>query len=341
MVSWENYSDLFYTLRDGWRIPGSTEAIVRGPSYEGNARWRQSVSYLPALVESRGDSERLFPAANYVNFFGMDTGLPIKDDNGNYDKDSGFDPAHPWKGRDPRFYYNFIYDGAQVVIGDLTARNEKNRFARLFTGGDYRVPAGNASPNETGYLLKKYIPEGCNGTDMVGEAYADALTIMVSWLRLADVYLMYAEAAAQAYGGANGKDPSINLTAVGAINIIRDRAGVGRVDNKYLGSLDNFMKELRRERAVELAFEGHRFTDLRRWLLLTEKPYTLKTSQEFNRIGAYAELDPTKYDPRNDPNYNPVENEVGGFSEKVLVERKYNEKHYWLPINDDDVYLYK
>ena len=45
------------------------------------------------------------------------------------------------------------------------------------------------------------------------------------------------------------------------------------------------MDEVRRERAVELAFEGHRFNDLRRWLLLDKAPYNIKTSQEFVRAG--------------------------------------------------------
>lgn len=64
------------------------------------------------------------------------------------------------------------------------------------------------------------------------------------------------------------------MNAVTAVNKIRERAGVGDVSNEYLTTLDGFMSELRRERAVELAFEGHRFTDLRRWLLLDKEPYT-------------------------------------------------------------------
>ncbi|MDR0232658.1 MAG: RagB/SusD family nutrient uptake outer membrane protein [Dysgonamonadaceae bacterium] len=348
LVKFQDYSKLFYTYRDNWRMPGSTEAIMRGPSYEPNSQWRQSCSYYPAIIQSGGDPERLFPAANYVNFFGMKNGKPIKKDdsfmdaNGivPYDESSGFDPSKPWKDRDPRFYSNFVFDGVKVIDAALAARNEKNRFARLFTEGDYRVTAGNYSPNETGYCLTKFIPVSSNSFDM-GYDYSNALYIHLNWLRLADIYLMYAEAAAQAYGGANGKDPSIALTAVDAINKIRDRAGVGHVDAKYLSSLNEFMKEVRRERAVELAFEGHRFTDLRRWLLLIEKPYTLKTSQEFNRIGTYAELDPAVYNPANDPSYNPLENQVGNFREKVLIEREYDEKHYWLPIKNDDVYLYE
>jgi hypothetical protein len=348
LVDFRDYNKLFYSFGDGWRIPGDKEAIMRSPSYEGNSRWRQSCSYYPAIIQSNGDPERLFPAANYVNFFGMKNGLPIKQDDSKmnaagivpYDLSSGFDPSQPWKDRDPRFYYNFVFDGTKVINAEL-GRRENLRFARLFSDGEYRSPQGNSSPNETGYCLTKFIPLTQNSFDTGSDDYGNSLCIMLSWLRLADVYLMYAEAAAQAYGGANGKDPSITLTAVGAINKIRDRAGVGHVDAKFLGSLGEFMKEVRRERAVELAFEGHRFTDLRRWLLLAEKPYTVKTSQEFNRIGKYAELDPAKYDPAKDPNYNPLENEVGNFSEKVLFDRKFDEKHYWLPINTGDVYLYK
>ena len=81
-----------------------------------------------------------------------------------------------------------------------------------------------------------------------------------------------------------------------AINTLRKRAGVGPVgggepgDEKgtlcpeYISNSQKFMDEVRRERAVELSFEGFRFNDLQRWLLLTEEPYTIKTSQEFERV---------------------------------------------------------
>lgn len=335
LVDFENYSNLFYTINDNWKTPGSTEAIMRGPNHEVNARWRQSVSYYPMLVQLNGDPERLYPCANYVNFFGMENGLPLED------ADSEFDKTHPWKGRDPRFYYNFVYDGVQVVTGQITpARNESRRFARLYTGGSYRT---GDSPSETGYCLKKFITVEHNSYDKGGDDFADNFSIMLSWLRLADVYLMYAESAAQAYGGANGKfdREGFDLTAVEAINKVRERAGVKPVNSKYTGSLDLFMSELRRERAVELAYEAHRFNDLRRWLLLAEKPYTIKTRQEFQRVGAYATDDVAVYDPLKDPNYNPKENEVSDFREEILLERPYTERHYWLPLKNDDIYLYE
>ena len=321
LVPFTNYSDLFYTYRQNWRIPGSTEAIVRGPSYEGNSRWRQSVSYLPGGGGELGglaDDERLYPAANYVNLFGMENGLPLDDPA------SGFSNTHPWEGRDPRFYYNFVYDGVKVVDAPLSGDNEdKWRYANLYTGGSYRTCG---SPNLTGYCMKKFIMTGCNYFDKISDDYGDNFCIMLSWLRLADVYLMYAEAAAQAYGGAMGKASNTTFTAVDAINKIRARAGVDPVDGKFTGSLDAFMPEVRRERAVELAFEGQRFNDLRRWLLFIEEPYTIKTSQEFDRV---------TFDPAN-----PKESVVAGWKEEILWKREYEPKHYWLPIKDDDVYLY-
>lgn len=68
--------------------------------------------------------------------------------------------------------------------------------------------------------------------------------------------------------------------------MIRERAGVEDVAASYTTDLEKFMGEVRRERAVELAYEGHRFNDLRRWKLLTEYPYNIKTKQLFDRAEA-------------------------------------------------------
>ena len=213
-----------------------------------------------------------------------------------------------------------------MVSGTITnEEDEVWRYANLHTGGNYVNDPRTVS--RTGYLNYKFIPLGANIWDNT-YGYSYATHFHLSWLRLADVYLMYAEAAAQGYGSPSGKSSNFSKNAIDALNTVRERAGVEPISNKYTSSLNSFMDELIRERAVELSFEGHRFNDLRRWLLLTEYPYNIKTRQHFDRA---APLD-TEVDPK--------ENEVRNFREEVIVERNLTNKHYWLPFNTDDVSIY-
>ena len=317
LVDFDHYSSLFYTKEQNWLMPGSTEAIMRSPTFGADSYWRQMNSYQLQVI-AEGDGIILCPAANYVNMFGMQNGLPLDD------PDSGFDKTHPWKGRDPRFYYQFIYDGVKM-INSPKEDNKVYQYANLYEGGNCCDDPRNTS--RTGYFNYKFIPIGANRDDS-DYGYGKATHFHLSWLRLAEVYLLYAEAASAGYGGASGKASTCPLTAEAALNKIRERAGVEKVDADYTASADKFMDEVRRERAVELSFEGHRFCDLRRWKLLTVYPYNVKTMQKFDRA---AELD-TSIDPS--------ENEVRNFREEVIVTRKLEAKHYWLPFRNDDVMLY-
>jgi hypothetical protein len=212
-----------------------------------------------------------------------------------------------------------------MVAGSIPNTSElNNRYANLHTKGSYRDVA---TGSRTGYLNFKFVPRTANKYDQ-GYSYDKSLNIHIPYMRLADIYLMYAEAAAQGYGTPLGQATGYAKTAVDAINVLRNRAGVGTVATKFLASLDAFMGEVRRERAVELSFEGHRFNDLRRWLLLIESPYTLKKSVEFDRATT---LDATK---------DPKENRVLNLKEVLILERKFTAKHYWLPLKNNDANLY-
>ncbi|MFC1224496.1 RagB/SusD family nutrient uptake outer membrane protein [Pedobacter sp. BG31] len=321
LVEFKNYYRNFYTSGQNWDLPGSTEAIFRGPFFSANnSNWGTSKQYTPVVI-SEGDL-KFTPTANYVDYYGMANGLPIQDIT-KADSESGYNPEYPWKGRDPRFYNDIVYDGVKFVQGAMGASDEKNRYANLYTSGSYRdVSTG----SRTGYVLRKFIPITANKYDN-GYSYGNSLHIYVPYMRLADIYLMYAEAALMGYNSPTGKDPGFSKTAVDAINMIRTRAGVANVAAKFLTSVDGFLGEVRRERAVELSFEGHRFNDLRRWLLLIEKPYTLKTSVEFDRSGTFSTTDPTA-------------NRVVNLKEVVILERKFSQKHYWLPLKNADVNMY-
>lgn len=322
LLPFSKYSNNFYTTGQNWQMPGGTEAIFRGPYWSANSsNWGTSKQYQPAPVITDGDVKFL-PTANYVNYYGMANGMPIKDIT-KADPESGYDPEYPWKGRDPRFYNDIIYDGVKVVQGSMPANVVQDRYANLYTDGSYR---NISSGSRTGYLLYKFIPINANKFDL-GYDYGYNLNIHIPWMRLSDIYLMYAESATVAYSSPNGGAANYGKTAVDAINVIRERAGVDPVANKFLTSTDLFMSEVRRERAVELAFESHRFNDLRRWLLLIERPYTFKKSIEFDRVGTFDSADPKN-------------NKVVNIREEVILERNFSEKHYWLPLKNVDVNMY-
>jgi hypothetical protein len=158
-------------------------------------------------------------------------------------------------------------------------------------------------------------------------------------MRLADVYLMYAESIVAATGNPSA-NATTTMTGLQAINAVRDRAGVDPVSGTYSTDAHKFMDEVRRERAVELAFEGHRFNDLRRWLLLDKYPYNIKTSQEFQREEGF------KVVTDKDGNKSIVgagdeKNEkVSGFKEVQILKRNFTDKHYWLPLKKSDTQLY-
>lgn len=329
LLPFNRYYTNFYTFGQNWQIPGGSgddgaEAIFRGPYWDAHgSTYGTAKQYTPGPVIEEGNVV-FTPTANYVNYYGMKNGLPIKN-IAQADPESGYDPQYPWKNRDPRFYNDIAFDGVKLVKGTLPGGvADYYRYANLYTGGSSR---DERVASRTGYLLYKFTPITSNKFDQ-GYAYGQNLNIKVPYMRLADVYLMYAEACTAGFNTATGKDPGYSKTAVDAINIIRDRAGVDHVAAKFLGSADEFMKEVRRERAVELSFEGHRFTDLRRWLMLINLPYTLKTSIEFDRAS-----------PLN-PAVDPKENRVLNIRERTILQRSFTDKHYWLPLKRADVNMY-
>lgn len=315
------YSDMFYTTGQNWLMPGSTEAIFRGPSTDYNgSNWNTTKTFGPkvkGLVEH--DNIIHHPTANYVKNYGMANGLPLDD------PESGFDPEYPFKDRDPRFYHDIIFDGFKYVNSTMPADMEYLRYTGLHTDGTMRNPADGS---RTGYFIQKLVPHTANKYDGAYN-WSFNMHVYLPYMRLGDIYTMYAEACA-AFGGAAGKSSNFAKTAEQALNTLRDRVGAGHVHTKYLSDRAMFINEVRRERAVELAFEGFRFNDLQRWLLLTEYPYNVKTSQEFDRV------ENSNFFKDNDPRNARVAN----YREEVVLTRQFGAKHYWLPLKISDTSMY-
>ena len=301
LLPWDKWNENVYTISNNGRHPGFPEAIFGPPTYESwRSRWSLVNMFIPPPLG--GEAGISSPAANYVNYFGMANGLPL-DAPG-----SGYDISDPWSNRDPRFYKSIVYDGVRMIRG---TGNAAYRFANLYNGGNLRLEN---TASRSGYLVRKFVTDGCNNVDNEW----NNINIVVPYLRLADVYLMYAEAVLHGYGTPQSSHPGY-LTAVSALNKVRARATVPDVDAQFTASKEAFMGELMRERAVELAFEGLRWHDLRRWNVAGEKKYREKTVIDFER----------------GPDGKPI-----NLSERVVVTRVFEQKHKWLPLPNNQVNLY-
>lgn len=341
LLPWEKYHEICWTEGENQRMPGDPEAIFRGPRYDSSAGsvWHQYL--IGRFMYSRSWS--VYPTANYSNFFGMANGLPIYD---TYDvfpafakasAESGYNPERPWDNRDPRFYVNIAFDGNRMSSSSSMAGKE---FANLYSHDPsdphtYRSPGYNNTEglgSTTGLLVVKFNKRP-NGTIIHQYDKANQGCWLLSYMRLGDVYLMYAEAVAIAQNSTSKGNGNFDFSALDAVDKIRKRVdGMAVFHEKYRTDLAAFLKELQRERAVELAFEGHRFNDLRRWLLLDREPYTLKTSIEFDRGEKIVHTPHTE---------SATQYKVLNPREEIILKRNFSKKHYWLPIiPSSQTYLY-
>ncbi|MBR6853226.1 MAG: RagB/SusD family nutrient uptake outer membrane protein [Prevotella sp.] len=334
----EFYSNIFYTVKQGWKMPGICEVIFRGAHPGVNSsNWNCAKIFGPKIA-GLVDHDNIIhhPTGNLIDQYGMANGQPIYlVQNGHYviNPKAEWDPTHPYKGRDPRFYHDIVFDGFHYVLktDNLNSEQKKHEYCSLYTDGAMRSVDNGSS---TGYFIQKLIPHQCNHGDNWYD-YGMALQSYLPYMRLSDVYLMFAEAMAGfATDMKELKQSSTycpSYSAVGAINALRDRVGMEGVQDNFLDTREHFIDEVRRERTVELSFEGFRWNDLQRWLLLTEPPYTIKYSHEFER------MQKADWFKKNDPK----DAEVANFHTKTLIKRPLEAKHYWFPFPEKDVYLYE
>ena len=126
-----------------------------------------------------------------------------------------------------------------------------------FIGGLNGQPQAYATP--TGYYLKKYVTES---VQIAGNGANTCKHVWVTF-RLAEFYLNYAEAMLNLSGDGYKAETGFTMTPKYAIDLVRKRAGLAGIEDGL--SASQFKEKLEKERFVELAFEGHRFFDVRRW----------------------------------------------------------------------------
>lgn len=156
----------------------------------------------------------------------------------------------PYEGLDPRFALTVVKNG-----DEWPTNGAQKKVIETFVGGFNAAPKYGATP--TGYYLKKYV-DGSSVTTANNQ-----VTRRHTWIlfRLAEMYLDFAEAAFHATGSAN--DATYGMSANQAINILRNRSDIQMP--AFAEDGDAWVERYERERLVELAFENHRFWDVRRW----------------------------------------------------------------------------
>lgn len=182
---------------------------------------------------------RTNPTQELVDAFPANTGVPITDPA------SGYNSNSPYANRDPRLAMTILYNGARWLNTEL----------QTFEGGQNR-PGGAEPGTKTSYYMRKFMGNFENATQYSNTSH--------DWiiLRYTEVLLNFAEAENE-YSG-----PTAAVYQV--LKDLRARAGITPGDNGMYGlrenmSADEMRNVIRNERRIELAFEEHRFWDIRRW----------------------------------------------------------------------------
>jgi starch-binding outer membrane protein, SusD/RagB family len=238
------------------------------------------------------------PSQNLVDDYDMINGEPPFIYSGgvkSINPDSGYDPENPFQDRDPRFDATILYDGS-IYRGEqlemwIASDGESWGYDSYRESGD--------NPR-TNYVLRKFMPDA---------------SIPVSWqqqytnpwiiFRLGEIYLNYAEAMFELGDEATCRE---------YISKVRERVGMPAIPESVTG--EELRSRLYNERRIELAFEEHRYWDIRRWKIAIDVE---------NR--PLMGLDIVKDVETGVKTYTPVQ----------LLERIFEERNYLLPIESNEI----
>lgn len=174
----------------------------------------------------------------------------------------GYNTARLNYDREPRFYADLGFDGGTWYLYSSPTTSDSGTFVLKAKANQYGGTDIGGGINQTGYFIKKLV-------DWNFSFSASGVSVRsYEWpeVRLADLYLLYAEAVNEATGNTS--------EACSYLNKVRERAGIPTVQNAWTNFSTNpgkfttkagLREIIKRERAIEMAFEGSRFWDLRRW----------------------------------------------------------------------------
>ncbi|MEK6481394.1 RagB/SusD family nutrient uptake outer membrane protein [Catalinimonas sp. 4WD22] len=235
------------------------------------------------------------PSQNLVDDYDMINGEPAFLTDGTINPASGYDPQNPYANRDPRFDATIIHD-------ESTYRGD---FFEMWVASDgntwgfdsYKQSGDNPRTN---YVLRKFMPD-----ESVPLSWQQPYTNPWIIFRLGEIYLNYAEAKFELGDEATCRE---------YLSKVRARVGMPPIPDDVSG--EELRRRLYNERRIELAFEEHRFWDVRRWEIAMEV--------ENEPIMG---MDVIKDVETGEKTYTPVQ----------LLERNFEERMYFLPIEANEI----
>lgn len=252
-----------------------------------------SMKYLGPRVLGSG---ALQPTENFKMQYQMINGGPQTPEN-------GYNPQDPYKDLDPRFYASFIYHGSYFG---------KNTFTQVF--GENATTAKKYDPQKrnnwlagcqtsdrcrTGYHMRKFLLEECYRANI-------AVNPITPYMRMAELYLMYAEALNEYNQGPNDE-------CYKYLNKVRTRSDMPAAENL---DYDGMKKMIEYEWMIEFAFEGNRVFNLRQWKqgdVLRQPVYGIRADRD------------------------PADKTKIKYSTFLLEERVFDDRFYLYPFPQTDV----
>lgn len=282
-----SYQNTFLT------VSGNNELIFARTWSASNAHQATQINTASGYGGFGGWSGRNCPTQTLVDDYDMSNGQPpyiypggIKTIN----PASGFNVNAPYSNRDPRLDASILRD--ELVF---RGRAYETWFSSTGTGPNGRDSRKNGGDfSQTSYNLRKFMNETLpiNQSQLYTEPWI--------WFRLSEIYLNYAEAKFEL---------GDEVTARQYLSLVRARAGMPAIPATVTG--DDLRKRIYNERRIEMAFEGHRFFDVRRW-----------------KIAGQTEKVPVNgVDILRDPATG-----IKTYVNKIITNRVWNDKMYLLPI---------
>jgi hypothetical protein len=257
-----------------------------------------------------GGWSSIVPTYQLIDTYEMKSGLTITESG------SGYDPAHPFKNRDPRLALTVIYPGADYIKADGTKAvfNTLDKTVDGSANANFMTAADNAS--KTGLTWNKYLGPITQYADIWK---SNACPIV---FRYAEVLLTWAEAENELNG------PSDDVYA--KIDEVRTRVGMPKVDRNKYNSKETLRELIWRERGVEFAGEGIRRADILRWKtsdgkMLAEKVLNVTLERRVGTVDMKG----------SDPESRATIKQDASAADKKIEDRKFEKKNRYFPFGQE------